>query len=387
LLLAGFAEAAAAEEHLVMPFACRADGGRVLLSPGPPQSYRIVGAHERRDFTACASKRSGRCRSFELHRFDLDCGGAKVDWLSVVAALAPWTDRPNPIRAGKMQIDLGPRAYGRAPMPCVVPVPYGPYRRYGPPGFYGPRVMVWPCPGGPRRLVNLPAGFAPIPTSLVDFVNAPGQFAETAGGAQSAAPAQASKEHNSRAKPTQLAGSGDAKTSKSEPAAALAPAESEATGSISASSSKTPQSARQNLIGAVGFGLAALLLFGTAFILSRRRPRAVQLAVPPSQEPVESGTLLRPHPRTSSAERLDGDEWLPSTLGEALIVLCANSETERDVLKELVKSLRRRWHPDHALDEEDRSDRERKLKQINVAWDIICGKRRLRRPPIKSRAA
>jgi hypothetical protein len=88
----------------------------------------------------------------------------------------------------------------------------------------------------------------------------------------------------------------------------------------------------------------------------------VQLAVPPNHEPIE----VRPA----------RDEWLPSTLGEALTVLVANPETDRELLKELVKELRRRWHPDHALNEDDRRMREGKLKQINVAWDIVCGKRR-----------
>ena len=31
-----------------------------------------------------------------------------------------------------------------------------------------------------------------------------------------------------------------------------------------------------------------------------------------------------------------------------------------------------RCHPDHAIDEEDRLLRERRLKQINVAWEITC---------------
>jgi len=396
VLLAGFAGAAAAEE--VMPFACRADGGRVLLSPGPMQSYSIVGAHERRNFTACSPARPNRCRSFDLHRFEIDCGGATVNWLAVVAALGPWTDRPYSIRGGRVRIEAGPRYYG-APMPCRVPVPYGPARLYGPrgfygaPAFYGPRFMVVPCPGpAPRQFVNLPRGFAPIPARLVSFTSVPDPVAQ----AEAAPPLPLRKEASGAASAAKLAGREVAKKSEPEPSpsATLASVESETTGAIPAPVSKASGSARQNLLGAIGFGLASLLLFGTALLLSRRRSRAVQLAVPLSREP--AGTLCRktapnspqsPQALAPSPKLPADDESLPSTLVEALNVLGASPETGLDMLKILVKGLRRRWHPDHALNEEDRRARERKLKQINVAWDIVCGERRVRRSVIRPQPA
>ena len=363
-----------------MPFACRVDGGRVLLSPAPMQSYPIVGAHDRRNFTACSPVRPRNCRKLDLHRFEIDCGGAKAGWLSVLAALAPWTDRPIQVRAGRMQVDMGPRYYGRASMPCVVPMPYGPRARFRPVGFYGPGLMVVPCPGGPapRQFVSLPAGFAPVPTRLVGFTSIPDPVAQDASApapvakqepavTSPAASAQASKQQKPGAK--QIVGTGNAKQSESK----LASAESEITGTFSAPSGQASLSEHQNLIGAVGLGLAALLFFSTALLLSRKRSREVQLAVPPGREPDE----VRPAK----------DEWLPSTLGEALSVLVASPETDSELLKDLVKSLRRRCHPDHALNEDDRRVRERKLKQINVAWDIVCGKRRLRRASFRPRAA
>ena len=51
------------------------------------------------------------------------------------------------------------------------------------------------------------------------------------------------------------------------------------------------------------------------------------------------------------------------------------------MLKAIVRSLRRTWHPDLAAHEDERRVRERKLKQVNVAWDIVSGKRRVRKPP------
>jgi DnaJ-class molecular chaperone len=40
----------------------------------------------------------------------------------------------------------------------------------------------------------------------------------------------------------------------------------------------------------------------------------------------------------------------------------------------MVRALRRKWHPDRAR-KEDRAFREHRLKQINVAWDILRTKK------------
>ena len=54
-------------------------------------------------------------------------------------------------------------------------------------------------------------------------------------------------------------------------------------------------------------------------------------------------------------------------------------------LKKIVDGLRLTWHPDNAVDELDRLEREIRLKQINAAWELITGKREEtpapRRPP------
>jgi len=57
------------------------------------------------------------------------------------------------------------------------------------------------------------------------------------------------------------------------------------------------------------------------------------------------------------------------------------------MIKTTVTRLRRALHPDYALDEEDRALRERRLKQINVAWEIISGKRRAPWLKVKPRAS
>jgi hypothetical protein len=66
---------------------------------------------------------------------------------------------------------------------------------------------------------------------------------------------------------------------------------------------------------------------------------------------------------------------LPRTMSEAYDVLGVNADVSEDVLKKIVDALRMSWHPDHARDEQDRMAREERIRQINVAWDIITSKR------------
>ena len=66
---------------------------------------------------------------------------------------------------------------------------------------------------------------------------------------------------------------------------------------------------------------------------------------------------------------------VPSTPAEALQVLGASPDAAIDVIKKIVDGLRQSWHPDLARSDEDRNYREQRIKQINVAWDILSGRR------------
>jgi hypothetical protein len=59
---------------------------------------------------------------------------------------------------------------------------------------------------------------------------------------------------------------------------------------------------------------------------------------------------------------------------EAYAFLGVNASSSEMVLKKAVNALRQCWHPDLATDEEDRRLREIRIKQINVAWDLISRK-------------
>ncbi len=111
--LVALSGAAKAEERLMMPFACKIEHGNVVLVPSRAQSYRIYGAREHRRFTTCSPARPDRCRSWTVHRFDLDCGGVRIDWPSVVGAMAPWTRGADRTYTGRAPQSMGPRRYAR----------------------------------------------------------------------------------------------------------------------------------------------------------------------------------------------------------------------------------------------------------------------------------
>jgi hypothetical protein len=67
-------------------------------------------------------------------------------------------------------------------------------------------------------------------------------------------------------------------------------------------------------------------------------------------------------------------EWSPTNCTEALLALGAGPDASDAVLKKIVDGLRQSWHPDLARSAEDRIARERRMVQINVAWDILSAK-------------
>jgi hypothetical protein len=66
---------------------------------------------------------------------------------------------------------------------------------------------------------------------------------------------------------------------------------------------------------------------------------------------------------------------IPRTRSEAYVVLGINPDVSDGVAKKIVDGLRASWHPDHAKDDNDLRLREARIKQINVAWELINDKR------------
>lgn len=83
---------------------------------------------------------------------------------------------------------------------------------------------------------------------------------------------------------------------------------------------------------------------------------------------------------SSAAASLSGSareaQIMPATKSEAYDILGVNADVSEVTLKKIVDALRMTWHPDHARDDDDRRLREARIKQINIAWDLINEKRR-----------
>ena len=77
----------------------------------------------------------------------------------------------------------------------------------------------------------------------------------------------------------------------------------------------------------------------------------------------------------SSVSGLGAKRGLPRDKQEAYATLGVSSTASEAILKKLVEALRISWHPDLAKGEADRALRDARIKEINVAWDLITGKR------------
>ncbi len=127
-------------------------------------------------------------------------------------------------------------------------------------------------------------------------------------------------------------------------------------------------------------GLAAFAGSGLARMEPSLREDLVVRPTPQSTPPAQSAAgsaqgSARPRQDAPIAPAPTIDDWLPKSRAEALRMLGAAPDAGKDTLKRLVKRLRQTWHPDRAKHEDDRRMREIRLKQINVAWDILSGKR------------
>ena len=152
------APAAHADELLVMPYACTMVGGRPLLTRAPEQSYRIIGRREQRTHTACSPANREMCRNWTVHRFDLECEGARVPWVSVVASVAEETSRRAWMEDGRLLLRMPPSWSFEPDDPCARPqgfdysFGFGRMRRY----CADRRAMA------PPPIVEMPFGFAPM---------------------------------------------------------------------------------------------------------------------------------------------------------------------------------------------------------------------------------
>ena len=151
--LAVAATVARASELLVMPYRCSVIGGEVVLRPSGDEGHRIVSRREQRNFTACSPADSSQCRRWQIHRFDIDCGGDRVPWTEVVAAADH--ERNAWVENGTLKIRM-PSWWAMSPDdPCAWRPEDG--RAFGGRGPFCARKRAQL----PPAIVSMPNGFAP----------------------------------------------------------------------------------------------------------------------------------------------------------------------------------------------------------------------------------
>ena len=371
---AAMAGPATAEDQLVMPFACRVAGGTVSLAPSAPQTYPIYGRPEHKRLTTCSPYDPGKCHNWSVYRFDLDCGGVRTSWQSVVAALSP----------------ILAESAGEA---------YDPY------DAGAPQTMAAPYRPGPGGRIAFPPGFAPNPMKVAQFKRTEEAAApvpmppkKPASAPAEVAELQPSPTPPAAPVPTDGKAEAAAKTKVAQTPAkavehrALNIEIESGSGEVTGALPEPEQGSLWRDAGLVfAVTLTALLAFSVLLLLRRGgrlalpRPMAVLRLRGPAGLPALRRSLVSEWKdaltrlaggKAQSGLRLWDEDWLPATKREARDVLGVDPRAGRDTIKSTVTRLRRALHPDYALDEEDRLLRERRLKQINAAWVILGGKRR-----------
>ena len=163
-----------ADELLVMPFTCSVVGGQPMLTPSRETGHRILGTREQRTFGACSPVNPSLCRQWTLHRFDVDCGGVRVSWVSVAAAAErngrAW------LEDGRVRIRMGPLWNAGPGDPCARMPTYDDRWQAGRLARYcAERKALMP-----PAIVEMPVGFSPMLGTNAIIVSSTGHRADLA---------------------------------------------------------------------------------------------------------------------------------------------------------------------------------------------------------------
>lgn len=423
-------------QRVVMPFACALQDGKLRVLPSPPRTYDIVSVGTERRFTVCDPGSNHNCRVIVAGKFDVACENGHAPWFKIAQHAAgllgggamvrngklrlqfrgvqePWSAPtcqpgswpPNSDKLGR--IDPALPARGCATMGAFnLKKPYLTFPNgYAPVDALGARMLGSASvlnTAAPVATASLPASAPTRPWLTVVAVAAPPRpapesdagwlsglligvtLAILAMAAAGAAlwlranrptpppfrPREAFDAFMRRAGARVIASNAQSCATLCQTAQDLI---DEVHDKLAALSGAAPL--KRTLMGE----LRSIEQFLSAQIdqLDRdesdlRRTRSkVQRAI---SDTMRLREIVDSAQRSLVESNLTG-RGLPRDRDEALEVLGANPDASERILKRLVDALRATWHPDHASDDADRERREERIKQINVAWDLICGKR------------
>jgi hypothetical protein len=115
---------------------------------------------------------------------------------------------------------------------------------------------------------------------------------------------------------------------------------------------------------------AADRTFDLMLVISGFRSDGTPVLVRWPSDPLCIATAMNPRLPTPTAN-------MPKTLVEAAQILSVPITASADDIRRAGQAMQAAWHPGHATDDEaDRQAREAKSQQINVAIELLTGKRR-----------
>lgn len=462
MAVAGLATQAAARDRIALGFSCNVDNGRVRIGPGADHTYPISGNRDQLPFTFCPPGDNGRCRTWLVHKFTVQCGGGRAMWNEIVAAAAGRVNGRASIENGQLLWQVSAR-----PQVRYVALPRG----YAPLSVIGARILVddevpaktAPIPVRlPQSEVSLPVAPPPVPPVPVPIAPAPAIVTvapiPTEPKSVASLPPQAVAVVE-EAPPPIVSPPVEREAHVPEFPVAVQPASwrtfVETAGAAAAATREDGTILERNASFGALLIVATVLLLLSAIFVPRRKvgiadasfiaktrvepagegERAIVLrtraegqlvaitdaldrlaAVAPlrnalSRDLMASERRLAVVIAAISTSAVDADGWtrarrrlerinldldrlqmicegavtslsglrpagaVPRTLDEAFAALGVAPGVGEPILKKLVEALRVSWHPDLARSDADREARTARMTEINVAWDLITGKR------------
>lgn len=389
----------AAADDVVMPYACKVSDGRLLLSPSAPATYAIIGARDERTHEGCNVDNAGRqvCTQLAVHRFAVQCDGGVVPWAQVAEAtrtlgIAVPADLPAgyaPVTAVQARILLPAQArFTSIPSVAVTREALSPdgvlvnhdaaASEIEAAGVWSTVIKAEMTPEVPGRALRVGLAVGGVLGALFLLALA---FTRQAREASPAFQGMGSSPFGRTAPSWQ---DWLARMQRGKQDSADVRASTSIMNAIAMATARLAEAELSVAQLAKDLGLRDVL-------------RTELEAVRGRLEALERGLAGRPHEKSAATVRAilrdlerigriidvasrdtsrDGvaagrEIALPETLQDAYDILGLNGDAAHNVAKKLVDALRMTWHPDFARDEQDRQQRESRMKQINAAWDLI----------------
>lgn len=410
-----------AHEHITMPFNCAVADGRLTLTPSNETSYAIVGARDAHTTSSCARGQRSVCDTVVMYRFNVACEGGDVAWTDIASGLsnpashADWMSGFAPVAEVGARLSHVAQATQSVRLTRVAMNTQARTREttiavIDPEAMRtaGTRMQAWdtvlqPTYGQDDWVTVVHTGSADH-TEAVGNLNAAGEAeaAPVSGVADAASAPEVDAGAKSALWPIVLGAFSLAaivalllKLMPVLQTRALRTARARlrrrsvtianACSTVSALLEQTDHAVAQ-LKGAGP--LREVLSCEVQAV--RERAQQTELAagngeLSADRAALQFRTMVRELDRirrivdsaiASLKKSNQTQAQLPQTAFEAYEVLGVNAHVSAGVLKKIVDALRMSWHPDHSHDDADRELREQRIRQINIAWDLINGERK-----------